>query len=128
MRTQALDPSGLARLMGEEALLRKLEQDVSAWAIVDQLRLEGTFGALVARGRDKQQRLAEFAESRRSPTALEAAALLAWFFDTYVSLEETPDVAALAAELGYPDEASFLAADQKVKMLDLFDAKAATVR
>src|SRR5439155_24907919 len=29
MRTQALDPSDLARLMGEEALLRKLEQDVS---------------------------------------------------------------------------------------------------
>jgi hypothetical protein len=110
MRTQALDAAGLARLMAEEALLRTLEPAVAARAVIDQLRLDGTFAALVSRGRDKQARLAGIDEARRTPSSLEAAALLATFVEESLGLDEAADAPSLAAELGYADEASMLAA------------------
>lgn len=108
--TNDLTHDDAERLMSQEAQVR-WAQAVGALPVAemlpDQLRVSGAYPELVARARDKAQRLAETGRADTSLADLDAGweEVVAWYFGQRLGTEVPEDLGAFAVAHGYTDEA-----------------------
>lgn len=105
---QGLDASALARLIEEEALLRRIDalmQPETAGTLIDHLRLTGAYAGLLSRARTKQRFLqARIREDQADMSnSVQDGHLWQWYFVERLGRPDVPDLAVYADALGYED-------------------------
>jgi hypothetical protein len=100
-----LDPAEFARLTEHEARLAAIEASINVGLgrdLLDELRLDGTYGRYLARARDKRSVLA--ARGQEDPTPVDCGltpiVLVAWHFETRAARPIPDDLNAYARRLG----------------------------
>ncbi len=108
----ALTSADFARLIEDEARLAAIDAVVDAALLrdlLDQLRLDGDYGRLLARARDKQAVLAAGGHDDATPEdcGLTPIALVAWYFERRLARPMPEDLQACARRLALPQLADF---------------------
>jgi hypothetical protein len=108
----ALTSADFARLIEDEARLAAIDVAVEAALahdLLDQLRLDGDYGRLLARARDKQAVLAAAGRDDVTPEdcGLTPIALVAWYFERRLARPMPDDLQAYARRLTLPQLADF---------------------
>jgi hypothetical protein len=108
----ALTSDDFARLIEGEARLAAIDAAVEAALahdLLDQLRLGGDYGRLLARARDKQAVLAAAGQDDVTPEdcGLTPIALAAWYFERRLARPLPEDLQAYARRLALPQLADF---------------------
>jgi hypothetical protein len=108
----ALTSADFARLIEGEARLAAIDVAVEAALahdLLDQLRLDGDYGRLLARARDKQAVLAAAGRDDVTPEdcGLTPIALVAWYFERRLARPMPDDLQAYARRLTLPQLADF---------------------
>jgi len=107
-----LTPADFARLIDEEAcceaLAARLDPDLRR-AMLDQLRLDGDYGRLAARARDKRAILAARGVAVAAPAdiGMTPIALVAWYFEKRLARSVPDDLEAHAKRHGLTGIADF---------------------
>ncbi len=89
--------------------IRSLAEPVLRDRLLDELRLQGAYARLAARGRDKQERLGAqgLGHPRSEDLGAGAAQVVAWYFERRLGRALPDDLEAAARELGFVDRAEF---------------------
>ena len=107
-----LRPEDFERLIEDEARLATIDGDldgVLARDLLDQLRLDGGYGGLRSRAREKRAALAAGGLEDAAPIdcGLTPIALVAWHFEARIGRDMPDDLAAYARRLGLGKPADF---------------------
>ncbi len=103
-----LDPEDFARLAEDEARLAALDAALDR-DLLDQLRLDGGYGRLLARARDKRAALAAGGREDSAPAdcGLTSIALVAWHFETRLGRAIPEDLDSYVRRLGVAGRTDF---------------------
>ena len=107
-----LDPTDFAHLVDEEARLSEIEDRLDPYLgrdLLDQMRLDGTYGRMAARAAGKRAALAAGGQLDAAPidVGLAPIVLVAWHFETRLGRSIPDDVAAHVRRLGLSSLADF---------------------
>jgi hypothetical protein len=100
-----LDATDFAQLVDEETQLSEIEERLDSYLgrdLLDQLRLDGTYGRFAARATQKRAALAENGQLDAAPidVGLTPIVLVAWHFETRLGRSIPDDIAAHVQRLG----------------------------
>lgn len=106
---QALTPSDLERLLRDQARCRRVEEIAAVVLpsyLRDWLRVEGLYGALLARARDKQRVLRKARLDRPLPTdtGLAEGTIWEWYFRDHLDRDVPEDVTEWARQHDFAGE------------------------
>jgi len=107
-----LDATDFARLIDEETRLAELEARLDPHLgrdLLDQLRLDGTYGRLAARAAQKRAALADKGQLDAAPidVGLTPIVLVAWHFETRLGQAIPDDLDSYIGRLGFKGRADF---------------------